>query len=53
MCAKEGFAHVALLAKNMSLSLMMPHESFQEEVEEAKERGEKKEEKEDFEQRFR
>ena len=36
VCAKEGFAHVALLAKNMSLSLMMPHESFQEEVEEAK-----------------
>ena len=36
VCAKEGFAHVALLAKNMSLSLMMPHESFREEVEEAK-----------------
>jgi len=36
VCAKEGFAHVSLLAKNMSLSLMMPHESFREEVEEAK-----------------
>jgi len=36
LCVEDGFAHVSLLAKNMSLSLMMPHESFREEVEAAK-----------------
>ena len=36
LCVEDGFAHVSLLAKNMSLSLMMPHESFREEVEAVK-----------------
>ena len=34
LCAEDGYAHVAMLAKNMSVSLMMPHEDFKEEVEE-------------------
>ena len=34
LCAEDGYAHIAMLAKNMSVSLMMPHEDFKEEVEE-------------------